>query len=189
MPEHTRVRVLGFGVAGIVLVGLAACASGPKIYTNENPSARFNAYQTYGFPKKLGTDSAEYSSFLSQYLTTAVSRELDARGYQRADNPDLKVNFFVNTKEKIRATQTPAAGGYYGYRRGYYGAWGSYETRVDQFTEGTLTIDLVDAEADQLVWEGNAVGRVRDEARENLQARIDEVVSSIFADYPYRASR
>ena len=170
------------------LLGLVACASGPKLYTNQNPSARFSEYQTYGFAQPLGTDKSEYSSLLSQYLTNAVSRELDARGYVRSDQPDLQINFFVNTKEKIRTTQTPAAGGYYSYRRGYYDPWGGYETRVDQFTEGTLTVDLVDTQANQLVWEANLVGRVREEARENLEAAIDQAISNVFAEYPYRGA-
>ena len=170
------------------LLGLAACSSGPKLYTNQNPSARFSEYKTYGFAQPLGTDKSEYSSFLSQYLTNAVSRELDARGYVMSDEPDISVNFFVNTKEKIRATQSPAAGGYYSYRRGYYDPWGGYETRVDQFTEGTLTVDLVDTQANQLVWEANLVGRVREEARENLEAAIDQAISTVFADYSYRGA-
>ena len=176
---------------GIVFLSMiaAACASGPKLYVNENPAASFANYRTYGFSESLGTDRAEYNSMLSQYLTDAVGRELNARGYEQSDEPDLRVNFFVNTKEKIRATQTPTAGGYYGYRRGSYVGWDGYETRVSQFTEGTLTIDMVDAEVNQLVWEANAVGRVTEKDRENLKAAVDEAVTAIFSKFSYRAPR
>ena len=82
-------------------------------------------------------------------------------------------------------------GGYYGYRRGRYGAYGGYpatQTEVRQYTEGTLTIDLVDTRSDQLVWEGTAVGRVRESVRENLEEAVNNVVAEIFTRYPYIGS-
>jgi len=168
---------------------LAGCASGPSIYVNADPSASFAGYRTYNFMTPLGTDRPGYSSVLSEYLRTAAARELDARGYQKSDNPDLLINFNVQTKEKIQSTSMPtgpAYGGYYGYRAGYYGTWGGYETQVTQYTEGTLTVDVVDAARKQLAWDGTAVGRVREEARKNLQPAIDKVMTQIFEKFPSR---
>lgn len=167
---------------------LAGCATGPRIFANEDPAAEFSRYRTFDFASPLGTDRAEYSSLLTEYLRQATARELEARGYRRAENPDLLVNFYVNTKERIRSTSTMAPGyGYYGFRRGYYGVWGGYETTVTQYTEGTLTVDIVDRARNQLVWEGTAVGRTREEDRENLQAVVNEVVGQVFTRFPYRA--
>ena len=117
------------------------------------------------------------------------SRELEARGYQKGDNPDLLVNFNVQTKDKIKTTTTPsgpAYGGYYGYRSGYYGTWGGYDTQVTQYTEGTLTVDVIDAGRKQLAWDGTAVGRVHEEARKNLQPAVDKVITQIFEKFPSR---
>ena len=75
---------------------------------------------------------------------------------------------------------------YYGYRRGYYGGWGGYDTHVQQYVEGTLNIDIVDARRKQLVWEGVAVGRVTDKQREQRQAAINAAVAEIFSKYPFR---
>jgi hypothetical protein len=169
----------------------AGCASGPSIFVNTDPAANFAAYRTYGFVAPLGTDRPGYSSMLSQYLRTATARELEARGYQHSDTPDLLINFNVQTKDKIQTTTTPsgpAYGGYYGYRSGYYGVWGGYDTQVTQYTEGTLTVDVVDAARKQLAWDGTAVGRVREKDRQNLQAAIDKVITQIFAKYPYRVT-
>jgi hypothetical protein len=177
------------GVLAVLLV--AACSSGPSIYSNVDPAANFSTYRTYNFMTPLGTDRPGYSSVLSQYLRTAASRELEARGYQKSDTPDLLVNFNVKTKDKIQTTTTPsgpAYGGYYGYRAGYYGTWGGYgggyDTQVSQYTEGTLTVDVVDAARKQLAWDGTAVGRVREETRKNLQPAIDQVMTQIFAKFP-----
>ncbi len=173
-----------------VMVLLTSCASGPTLFVNADPVAGFGSYKTYGFVKPLDTDHDGYSSILSQYLRTAASRELEARGYQRADNPDLLINFHMQTQDRIQSTSTPSTmpfGGYYGYRSGYYGVWGGYETHVTQYTEGTLTMDIVDAARMQLVWEGTAVGRVTNKDRANLQPVVAGVINQLFGKYPYRA--
>ncbi len=179
-----------FMATAIVL--LAGCASAPKTFFNEDPAADFSAYHTYGFPKTLGTDEqAGYTSLLSKYLMAATSREMEARGYKRSDTPDLLVDFSLHTKEKIRTTSTPTTGAYYGGYRGY-GGWGGYagyETRVTQYTEGALSIALVDAKKNQLVWEGIAQGRIDDKARENLQSSVNQVVALLFKSYPHRAGQ
>jgi len=190
MPNQTFRAFALFVVCLTVL--LAGCASKPKVFINQNPSADFGQYRTFGFQDQLGTDSDQYASLASSYLIAATVREMKSRGYTESANPDLIVNFNVQTEDKIRTTQTPTTGGYYGYRGCYggyggYGAYGGYETRVTQFTEGTVNIDLVDASKQQLVWEGVIVGKVTDEVRENLQAVCEEVVAEIFGSYPYIA--
>jgi hypothetical protein len=92
----------------------------------------------------------------------------------------LEVRGNVKTKDKIQTTTTPSGpsyGGYYGYRSGYYGVWNSYDTQVTKYTEGTLTVDVVDAARKQLVWDGTAVGRVREKDRQNLGPAIDRVIA------------
>jgi hypothetical protein len=178
-------------VVGSLFV-LSACSSVPDIYVNQDPSADFSRYNTYGFESRLGTDRDSGSqSLVSTYFRRAVSKELEARGYVYSDNPDLSVNFFVNTEEKIRSRSVPTSGGYYGYRGGYYDPWGGYgggyETRIDQYTEGTVNIDLIDARNDQLVWEGAVVGKITKEVRENLEATVNAVATEVFAVYPYIA--
>ena len=168
---------------------LAACASSPKVFTNENPAAKFGAYKTYNYEQVLGTDDEKgYRSILSNYFISAMDRELATRGFSKSDNPDLIVNFYVATEEKIRTTSTPTMGGYYGYRGGYYGAYGGYETRVTQYTEGTVNIDLVDNELDELAWEGVTVGRITDKVRENLELAVSTAVSDVMSTFPHYAA-
>ncbi len=181
------IRTLSFTLLGAL--ALYACASGPKIFINEDPNTDFSKFKTYNFEAKLGTDDRSgYRSILSGFLINSVGRELEARGYVKADNPDLSVNFYLNTKEKIRTTSSPSMGGYYGYRG--YGAYGGYNTTVTQYTEGTLNIDLIDATSSNkhLVWEGIAVGKITDKVQENLEEVIRVGVADLFARYPYYAA-
>jgi len=182
--KTTRILLTATVIATTAL--LAACSSGPKIYTNQDPNADLGNYQTFGFEQQLGTDRQDGSRSLeSQYLMAAAKNQMQLRGYTYSENnPDLSVNFYIQTKEKIRSTSTPTAGGYYGYRGGAYGAYGGYDTTVTQYTEGTVTIDLIDMTTDQLVWEGTAVGRVTEKVMENLEQAATDVVAEIYGSYP-----
>ena len=168
---------------------LSACASSPKVFVNQDPNADFTKYKTYNFMTQLGTDDRQgMHSILSQYLINATTHELEARGYVKSNNPDLAVDFELFTQEKVRSTSSPSMGGAYG-RRGY-GAYGGYDTTVTQYTEGTLSILLIDMTTDkkQLVWEIAAQGRITDSLRKDLEARITSGVTDLFTRYPYYAS-
>lgn len=173
-------------LAGLLLsVLLCACQSGPQIRSSGDTEADFSRYRTYGFVPTPSTDTSQYSTLLTQYLKTAIAREMNSRGYKPADEPDLLVNFFVLAKDKLQVTRAPSA--YYGYRRGLYATSAAYETDVQQYTEGTLTVDLVDASRKQLVWTGTAVGRIREAALKDPQPAIDRVLPEIFAQFSHRA--
>jgi len=168
----------------VMALVISACASAPVTYSNIDANSDFSQYKTFGFFDNLATDRSGYESTESRYLKAAVTREMNQRGFSYADEPDLKINFNVNTKEKIRSRQTPTAGGYYGYRGSYYGAWGGYETHIDQYTEGTLNIDVVDARSQKLVWAGAIVGPDTEAARKNLEAVVHEAVQEIYKQFP-----
>ena len=175
----------------VLLAMLAGCASGPDIRSDHDPTADFSQYHTYNFFADAGPEATEYQSFFSKYVTAAISREMEARGYTKSDNPDLLINFNAILQDKTKVTTSPAPmyGGYYGYRGGFYDPWMGYaqETHVSQYTEGTFNIDVVDAKQKKLVWEAVGVGRVTDDALENLEAKVNEAVPQYFAKYPYRA--
>lgn len=175
--------------AALLLVG---CATTPKatIRSTVDSSADFSQYRSFGFVEKLGTDTANYESLVSASLKNAARRQLELRGLTySASSPDLLVNFNGKLDEKLRVTQTPSVTmgmGYYGYRGGIYSTWPMYpqETNVDQYTQGTLNVDVVDARRRQLVWEGVAVGRVTEKTRDNIPAVVDAVMPEIFAKFP-----
>lgn len=170
---------------------LTACASQPNTFANADPAVDFGNFQSFGFFKSLSTDEAQYQSLVSNFLKVAVAQELVRRGLEHDENdPDLRVNFYINTKDKIRTRQVPTTAGYYGYRDPFYDPWigyggyGGYETRVDQYTEGTLNIDVVDARTNKLVWEGAVVGRVTEKDIRNMEQTIDEAVGAIMVKFP-----
>ena len=184
----------GFRVALAVAVPLmlAACASGPDVRAIADPSVNFSQFQTFGFVEPLGTDRAGYQSMVSQQLEASTTREMQARGLRYdAANPQLLVNFNAKLDDKMRVTTTPEpimAPGYYGYRRGFYNPWPMYAetTDVTQYTEGTLTIDVVDAARKQMVWEGTVTKSVTSKDQQNVNGAIDAAVTAAFTKFPVK---
>jgi hypothetical protein len=170
---------------------LTACASTPNTFANSAPDVDFSQYKTFGYFPTLSTDKAQYESLVSSFLKVAVAQQFDARGLTHdEENPQLRVNFYINTQEKIKSRSVPSAGGYYGYRDPFYDPWGgygmgvSYETRVEQYTEGTLNIDVVDAATKKLVWEGAIAGRLSDKDIRNMEQTVDQAVAAVMKGFP-----
>lgn len=170
---------------------LSACASTPNTLSNSAPGIDFSQYSTFGFLQNPSTDAQNYQSLETSYLKVAVSQQLDRRGLSYSNSPELLVNFYINTQEKIRSRSVPTTSAYYGYRDPFYDPWGGYgtvgmgyETRIEQYTEGTLNIDVVDAATNKLIWEGAVTGRVTDRNIKNLEQTIDNAVADVMTAFP-----
>lgn len=188
-----RFRAVARLCALAALVLLTACATGPRISTEADPEADFSRYRSFAFYAPLAIEKEGYSSAASERMKAAARAEMEARGYVfSTDRPDLWVNINAYTQQRTDVSTMPSVdyAYYYSYRsRGYYVVpyWRD-RTDVYRYTEGTLNVDLVDAQRNRLVWEGIAVGRVsrtRDPAERD--ARINSTMADIFAQYPHRA--
>ena len=194
MHASKRPKIISQALLLIVAYAVAGCSSSPNIRSDHDPGADFGAYNTYNFVSGAGPESGNYQSFFSQYMVTAITIEMENRGYAKSDDPDLLVNFNAILQDKTKVTTSPSAppmGGYYGYRGSMYGGWGGYgygtDTHVSQYTEGTFNIDLVDARKRQLVWEAVGVGRVSEKDLANLEEKVRNGVPVFFSRYPFRA--
>ena len=181
--------------AGTLLI--ASCASKPTIQTDYDHTVDFSQYKTYAFFNPMGIENPNYSSIYGSIFREAISGEMESRGYTKSDNPDLLINVSGRMQDKTKVTTTSdpyMSGGYYGYRRGAYGAWGGYgygtQTHVSQYTEGTINVDMVDRAQKRMVWEGVAVGRVNEKrTNEESRANINAGIQEMFAGYPFRAGQ
>jgi hypothetical protein len=174
------------GALMIAAALLAACVSKPTIHSNLDPSADFSKFQTYGYFDEVTGRAQPYDSFATRYIKTAIDHEMQLRGFKKSNQPQMLVNTHVQTKDKVQVTETPS-GGYYGYRYGMYGWGAGVSTSVDNYTEGTLNVDVIDVASKRLLWEGIAVGRIHEKSREDPQPAINEVVRQIFEKFPIPA--
>ena len=167
---------------------LSACESAPRIHSEAETGVDFTAFKTFKFVPEPAEKGKAYDSFTVRYLRDSIEGELNARGITQSEDADLLVNYNINTKEKIRSTSSPSASvGYYGYRGrpGYsYGVGFGTDTEVRQYTEGTLNIDVVDAKRNHLIWEGVAIGSIKEDDIDGRKERIYDAVKRIFTKYP-----
>lgn len=180
-----RKRASGLGLLVSLAFVLAACASGPNIITNSDPSADFMSMKTFAFMQPLSTDRGSVQSLLSTQMIEATSAELEQRGWRHADsNPDVLINFHFDTQEQIRSRNTSTSVSM--HRGGRYGMWGGTMATptIEQVTQGVLSIDIVDPKRNQLIWEGTATNRITESIRRNQAESVRNFVAAIFAEFP-----
>jgi len=192
MKTESRIR-LSAALLGILFL-LSGCAtSGPEITSDRNPQIDALELRTWAWVDPLGTDRAGYETIVTMRLKQAVQAELETHGMRYSeDDPDALVNFYVNLEEaqEVQAVTSMRPGlrfdyyGYYGYRAGLYDPWYDQRLATHSYTRGTLTIDIVDAERDQVAWTARAAGRVSREAFEDPEGALQEVVADMFRQFP-----
>jgi hypothetical protein len=173
-------------IAAILLV--SACSS-IKVVADYDQSTDFAKYKTFAFYKK-GIDKAEISDLDKRRILKAVEAQLLAKGLTKSETPDLLVNIFTKAKTKIDVYNDNYGfgygygwGGYYGWWPWYYGP--NFGVQISEYTEGTLFIDLIDAEKKELVWQGIGSGGLNPSGNvTKKEETIKEFVAEIMAQYP-----
>ncbi len=178
-------KLLSCAVAAAVTISLAGC-SGMSIRSDFNPQADFSRYSTYAWlPAPQTGDPRVDNAILESRIKTAVDETLSAKGYRQvaADQATFLVGYHLSIEGRMDATTVNS---YYGYGWGpwYYGP-GYQNTQVRYYDQGTLLIDIVDAQAKELAWRGTAEAEVRSEMTpEKRQQRVNEAVTKILQRFP-----
>jgi hypothetical protein len=164
---------------------LAACASGPTIVTNTNPRADFGSFKTWNFLPQLGTDRDNGARTpMSTLLMNAMVREMESRGLSQSDSPDLLVDFNVWAEDRVDIRSTPSHTIHRSHWHRGFSTWPTYETRIRQYTEGSMLLDLIDPASGVLVAEAVASQRIRDTSftQEQADKLVAELMSSVWAN-------
>ena len=163
---------------------LVACAPTRVVSTNAQPGVDFTAYKTYNFLDVTARSEAMLPGpgGVTQQLKDAVAAQLQRRGYRQAAQPELWVNIGAVVQDRVQTRQTDIrdAPRYIG-QRNYH--WQSQEVVVNQYEEGTATVELVDAARNERVWSG-AVASTITRNSDKLEKRIRQAMEKLFARYP-----
>jgi len=188
--------------AAAMLALLAACVAAPEIRTQSAPELDLGRYTTYNYVEHPGTDRGNYRSITTRDLEAAVDSQMAARGFTKSDHPQLLIDFHTSTRDRLRGELGPywgpGWGSGFGYGWGYGWGWGwgpgwwggpgpwgvGGWNDIQAYTEGTLTIDVIEAQNKDAIWSASAVSRVNRAALEHPKASIDETVASIFTKFP-----
>ena len=183
-----------------ILFLLASCST-VRVTSDYDQSINFNEYQTYAFYKP-GIDKAEISDLDKKRILRAIETEMNAKGFTKSETPAVLVSIFTKAKERVDVYQNNYGfaggwgwgGGFWG-GRGFYGGpfwggpWGGWgagfnNNLVSTTTEGTLYIDLIDTNKNQLIWQGQGTAPLVSGDVERREARINEIVKEIMMVYP-----
>ena len=160
---------------------LSSCSS-VKVATDYDREIEFGQYETFAFYKP-GIDKADISDLDKKRILRAIENELQEKGLELSDNPDLLVSIFTKTDKNVNIYNNNMAYGYgWGWHPWYWGPGAGYN-RVSTNTEGTLYIDLIDAEAKELVWQGMGTAALAEDV-DRKQKKINKIVEEILEKYP-----
>lgn len=165
----------------LILVLAATSCSSVRVASDYDKNANFSQFKTFAF-FKTGIDKAEISDLDKRRILRAIESELLAKGFTKSENPDMLVSIFTKSREKVNVYNNGF--GPYGYGWGwspYY--WNTGYSSVSTSTEGTLYIDLIDANKKELVWQGMGTGYLT-QNMDKKEERIKEFVSKIMEKYP-----
>lgn len=138
-------------------------------------------------------EAKAYTTLLDQHFKAAINAEMTALGYQYSEqNPQLLVNYMTNveTRSDVRSSPFSINAGY-----GYYGRSSSFMFGIplfgnrlekNEYKVGTVTIDVIDAAEQRLVWQGLVDGRLTKKAMAQPQQAISDAVQLIYQRYPTR---
>ena len=188
MSKEIRARSILIALAALILAG---CQTGAQVRSVSEPGANLSTYRTYSFAAQPATNRAGNLTPLTTFFETAITREMNARGYQQVESGgDLMINFNARVTEKADIQSTPGIGPYYGY--GYYGYRGGLysgpEVQTVRYKVGTANIDVVDAKRKVVVWEGIAEQELTSDVMKNPEAAVSAAVTKMFTQFPGRAA-
>ncbi|APS38741.1 MULTISPECIES: DUF4136 domain-containing protein [unclassified Salegentibacter] len=174
-------KVLKITPVLLLLTILVTSCSSVRVASDYDREVNFNQYESYAFFKP-GIDKAEISDLDKKRILRAIEAEMQRKGFTKSEDPDLLVSIFTKTNENINIYQNNMMG--WGYGWGWHPwYWGSGFNTVNRTSEGTLYIDLIDAEGKELVWQGMGTAALASDVNKK-QKRINEIVSEILEKYP-----
>lgn len=181
-------RSIALPIAALLIATLAGCATGPRHEFDER--ADFSQMQTfswlepeYGDRDVSVSDPVLDSPLLGRRVKNALMDTLQERGYRYVEeDPDFFVTYHTAEAEQERRSGSYMSLGYGHGRSPFFGTGVLLDMTPRSFREGTLIIDVVDAETDELVWRGwnDAVLNQRNFDQE----RVNETVRFILGAFP-----
>ncbi len=196
MTKNWLGQCIGGSATVLLATVLTACATGKsyKSYDDYNPSIDFGRYQTFSFisenPMIVASSQGPVSPLLEGRIMNAIRADMSGKGFRYVADPeqaDMAISFTVGSRDQIKVNQYPASyrTGYGSYYRGYgYGMSYGTETRVRQYTEGQLAIDIFDVRSRNPAFHGTASTRITSSDRENVEKFLNDIVVETLDGFP-----
>lgn len=171
----------------VLLLAIAGCSPAITVYHDYDKSIDFTSYQTFDWKMDLDVESRQnplyYNELTDMRIREAVDEALAAKGYNKTIvNPDFQIHYHIMVEDKSIATLDPLGHNYDAY-------WLGTTATAYQYKEGTLIIDLMDADTNKLIWRGWAVAVLEDLRREVVEKRLKQTITRILGALPNDAKK
>jgi hypothetical protein len=170
----------------ISLLILAGCAPQISVYNDTDPDYDLWTYKTFDWSEKTNIEENKnplyYNELNDKRIKSAVASEMKHKGYQMTDSqPELIIHYHIVVQDQMALVTEP-----YGYS--YTPYWIRSRTNVYPYKEGSLIIDIMDANSKNLIWRGWAVSPIETSySPEQTEKLIKLAVTKIFRRFPGKA--
>jgi hypothetical protein len=182
--------------AGIATAAFTSCSV--TSHTETAQGVNFSNFKTFawsGNGKSTATDRTD-NDIVDNNIKNSISQQLEKKGWvETNDHPDVVLDYMVAVKKQMRheteGIYAPPVSRYIYSRHGLYNIWYpsmlvGYHSYNIPFREGELTVNMVDAKTNKLIWQGWAEGDLGGPSLTTKEVTAD--VKSIFKKFNYPVS-
>jgi len=175
----TRFQILTLATA----LAISSCSSIKTSYDYDR-EVDFSNLKTYAFADAV--NELPLNDINRDRLLKAVVTQMEAKGFTQSTEPDVIIDLFLSAQQKQTATATTTGmGGGYGRRYGWGGGMSTTHVSYNDYTVGTLFINMIDGEKEQLIWQGRGEKTISEGASpEKREKNINNATAKIFSKYP-----
>lgn len=180
-------RAMGFAITGLTALVLG-CGIAIRAGADFQPGTSFETYRTFGWGSAdelpTGDPRLDNNPFFQERMRLAIADELLRLGFVYDErSPDLLVHYHASIRERVDVYAVDEELGY----NPEYGPG----TQVIQYDEGTILVDIADADSKRILWRGWAqsdLGSVIED-RDATEKNLRESMKLMFAELPSPPSR
>jgi len=155
-------------ILAVILTSTMLACSSISVGADFDPETDFSNYESYAWLPQEPTERVD--QMVIDRIQRAVDNQLSSKNLSQvtADEASFLVKQKVLITNKLQVNDP-----YFSF------------DRYQQYEEGTLLIDFLDAKSRRLIWRGTGEARITElETPKEREDRVNEVVSAILAQYP-----
>lgn len=198
----------------VIIIMMISCSSTYNLVSSDyDRSVDFTKYKTFAWlPDKADTANTVYNNeIIRNNIRNYLGQCMSDRNYSvDLENPDLLMQLVITNAKKqrlVNSYQSSYPSSYYYrpyysgslyyspyqygyYYRGYghqsfnYSYPSTITTRKEEYVEGAITLNFIDAKTKQLVWTGTAKGDIYDPSY--ISRDLHPAVHTIIDQYPIK---
>ena len=156
-------------------IALVASTALARVSVDYEKSVDFLKFKTYAWLE--GTPAP--TPMAEKRIRSALDAELSSKGLKRVEG-DADIYLVTHAKLSVQKHVTGTTSGYGAYNRG---GWATTSMSVHEVPVGTLVVDMVDRESNELVWRSIGTDTVSNKVETN-EKRLKKVVRKMFKKFP-----